>query len=93
MVQPETVLRWHRERFRLFWKHPSKADLRQPKLSSETITLIKDMARNNRRLRSGAHVRRVAQAGYSRVQTHDPKVHEARSSASSKRAEVGNLPP
>ncbi len=34
-----------------------------------------------------------AQTGYSRVQTNDPEVHEARSSASSKRAEVGDLPP
>jgi len=48
IVQPETVLRWHRERFRLFWKHTSKADARHPKLSSETIALTKDMARNNR---------------------------------------------
>ena len=52
IVQPETVLRWHRELYRLFWKHKSKADARQPKLSSETISLIKDMARNNRSLLS-----------------------------------------
>ena len=48
IVQPETVLRWHRELFRFFWKHMSKADSRQPKISSETIALIKAMARNNR---------------------------------------------
>jgi putative transposase len=48
IVQPETLLRWHRELFRLFWKHKSKADSRQPKLSPETIALIKEMARNNR---------------------------------------------
>ena len=48
IVQPETLLRWHREFFRLFWKHKSKADSRQPKLSTETIVLIKDMAMNNR---------------------------------------------
>ncbi len=30
IVQPETMLRWHRERFRLFWKHTSKADSRHP---------------------------------------------------------------
>jgi hypothetical protein len=39
IVQPETVLRWHRELFRLFWKHKSKADSRQPRLSPETIVL------------------------------------------------------
>jgi putative transposase len=48
IVQPETVLRWHRELFRLFWKHKSKADARQPRLSPETIALIKEMASNNR---------------------------------------------
>jgi putative transposase len=39
---------WHRELFRLFWKHKSKADARQPKLSLETIALIKEMASTNR---------------------------------------------
>jgi putative transposase len=48
IVQPETLLRWHRELFRFFWKHTSKADSRQPKISPETIALIKEMARNNR---------------------------------------------
>ncbi len=48
IVQPETVLRWHRKLFRLFWKQRSKAASRQPKLSPETIALIKAMVRNNR---------------------------------------------
>ncbi len=47
LVQPETLLRWHRELFRLFWKHTSKAHSSKPRLSSETITLIKQMAANN----------------------------------------------
>ena len=48
IVQPETLLRWHRGLFRLFWKRKSKADSRQPRLSPETIAWIKEMARNNR---------------------------------------------
>jgi putative transposase len=48
MVQPETLLRWHRELFHLFWKRTSRADARQPKLSPETIVLIKEMASKNR---------------------------------------------
>jgi putative transposase len=48
MVQPETVLRWHQELYRLFCKHTSKADARQPKLSLETIALIKEMVKKNR---------------------------------------------
>jgi putative transposase len=48
LVQPETLLRWHRELFRVFWKRKSKAHSRKPRLSPETITLIKEMAANNR---------------------------------------------
>ncbi len=48
LVQPETLLRWHRKLFRLFWKRKSKAHARKPKLSPETISLIKEMAANNR---------------------------------------------
>jgi putative transposase len=48
IVQPDTLLRWHRELFRLVWKHKSKALSHQPKLTPETITLIREMARNNR---------------------------------------------
>jgi putative transposase len=48
LVQPETLLRWHRELFRVFWKHKSKAHARKTRLSPETISLIKEMAANNR---------------------------------------------
>src|SRR5260221_12903295 len=48
LVQPETLLRWHRELFRLMWKHKSTAHSRKPRLAPETISLIKEMAANNR---------------------------------------------
>jgi putative transposase len=48
IVQPETLLRWHRQGFRLFWKYQSRAGSPQPKISEETVALIKDMARDNR---------------------------------------------
>ena len=48
IVQPETILRWHRELFRLFWKRKSRAHSREPRLSLETIALIKEIAANNR---------------------------------------------
>ena len=34
-------LRWHRELFRWFWKHKSKARASKPRLSPETISLIR----------------------------------------------------
>ena len=48
IVQPDTMLRWHRELFRLFWKRKSKAVSRKPKVAEETIALIREMARDNR---------------------------------------------
>ncbi len=48
LVQPETLLRWHRELFRVFWKRKSKAHSRKPRLSPEAISLIKVMATTNR---------------------------------------------
>jgi putative transposase len=48
IVQPETLLRWHRQAFRLLWKHRSKAISTRPKISPEVILLIREMAKNNR---------------------------------------------
>jgi putative transposase len=47
IVQPETLLRWHRQGFRLYWKYKSRAALPKPKISPETVALIKEMARDN----------------------------------------------
>ena len=47
-MQPDTLLRWHRELFRLYWKHKSKATSRKPKVAEETIALIREMAKDNR---------------------------------------------
>lgn len=47
IVQPETLLRWHRELFRVFWKYKSRAKARQPRVPQETIDLIKTMAKDN----------------------------------------------
>jgi hypothetical protein len=91
IVQPETLLRWHRQGFRLFWKHKSKTTSTQAKVAAETIALIKEMARNNRRLPSRTDSWRIAQAGDSRWQTNGPKVHAACASASIKGTELENL--
>jgi transposase InsO family protein len=49
LVKPDTVLRWHREGFRLLWKRKSKATKPcQPRISAETIALIRDMAARNK---------------------------------------------
>jgi len=48
IVQPETLLRWHRQGFRLFWRQKSKPKSTQAKAEAQTIALIKEMAKNNR---------------------------------------------
>ncbi len=47
IIQPDTLLRWHRQGFRLFWKRRSRSKTNQPKLNRETIDLIRRMARAN----------------------------------------------
>ncbi|GAB5491722.1 MAG: integrase core domain-containing protein [Phototrophicaceae bacterium] len=47
IVQPETLLRWHRELFRAFWRHKSKTKTRQPRVRQETIDLIQTMTKDN----------------------------------------------
>jgi putative transposase len=48
IVQPDTLLRWHRELFRLVWKRRSKTASHTPKIAAETVALIKEMAGKNR---------------------------------------------
>ncbi len=45
IVQPDTLLRWYRELFRMYWRRKSQG---KPKISSETIALIQEMAKENR---------------------------------------------
>jgi putative transposase len=44
IIQPDTLLRWHRELFRIYWRRKSQG---KPKISSETINLIRRMAVEN----------------------------------------------
>jgi len=50
IVQPDTLMRWHKQGFRLFWRIRSRASSRtpKPKLPAETIELIRQMAQANR---------------------------------------------
>ncbi len=47
IIQPDTLLRWHREGFRLFWRHKSRPKTTKPKIARETIDLIQRMAKEN----------------------------------------------
>jgi putative transposase len=47
IVQPDTLLGWHRHLFRRFWRQRSEAVSRKPKIAAETILFIKTMTRDN----------------------------------------------
>ena len=48
IVQPNTLLRWHRDLFRFYWRLKSKRKQNKPKIPPETIDLIRTMATENR---------------------------------------------
>jgi hypothetical protein len=49
LVQPETLLRWHRDLFRWFWARRSKPKSPPtPRLAAKIIALIKRMSLENR---------------------------------------------
>ena len=48
IVQPNTLLGWHRQAFRWYWRHRSKATSTKPKIAAETVALIETMACDNR---------------------------------------------
>ena len=51
IVQPDTVLRWHRELFRWVWKRRSRSKGKRgrPPLTGEIVALIKRLAKENLR--------------------------------------------
>jgi hypothetical protein len=84
IVQPDTLLRWHRELFRCYWKRKSKTRTHKPKIAAETIALIRQMARENRLwgaerirgelLKLGLHVcKRTIQKYMRAVRTKPPR--------------------
>ena len=47
IVQPDTLLRWHRQLFRLVWRRKSRPETPQARITPETIALIKQMRSDN----------------------------------------------
>ncbi len=50
LVQPDTLLHWHRRLFRRSWRRTSRstASAHRPPLAPETVALIREMAAGNR---------------------------------------------
>ncbi len=47
IVQPETVIRWHRQGFRLYWRWRSQSRPGRPKIDAEIRQLIRRMSTEN----------------------------------------------
>ena len=48
IVQPGTLLRWHRQAYRLVWRARSAAARKRPQVAAETVALIRRLAAENR---------------------------------------------
>jgi hypothetical protein len=47
VVQPETILRWHRAGFRIYWRWKSRGRPGRPKIERELRELIRRMSQEN----------------------------------------------
>jgi hypothetical protein len=47
ILKPETVVKWHRQGFKLYWRWKSRSKPGRPKVSKEIRDLIKQMAHEN----------------------------------------------
>lgn len=47
ILKPDTLLHWHRQGFRLFWRRKSRDRLGRPCLAPELVALIQQMATEN----------------------------------------------
>ena len=47
IVQPETVVGWHRRGFKLYWRWKSRGKPRRPRIEAEIHGLIRRMCREN----------------------------------------------
>src|ERR1017187_3145845 len=74
IVQPETLLRWHRAGFKALWRWRSRT---QPasRLATEAAALVRSMASSDLLWGRREDPRRTTQARRQGQQAHDPEVH------------------
>jgi len=91
IVQPETLLKWYRQGFRLFWKQKSKAKSAKAKVKAQTIALIKEIASNNR-LWGAERIRgELLKLDIRVCLPHDPEIPETGAHYKATRTELENL--
>jgi len=55
IIRPETVIRWHRQGFRAFWRWKSRSRGGRPAIPREIRDLIREMGRLNKLLEGGSN--------------------------------------
>jgi transposase InsO family protein len=89
LVQPDTVVKWHRRGFRLFWTWRSRHRTGRPTIPADVRVLIRSMSRANP-LWGASHPRRVTQARDRRQSIHRRNIHGESPPATV--ADVANIP-
>src|SRR6267378_1675464 len=64
VVQPDTILRWHRAGFRAYWRWKSRGRPGRPRVSCELRELIQRMSKENSWWGAPAHPCLIATRGY-----------------------------
>ncbi len=82
IIQPDTLMRWHQNLFRMYWRRKSQG---RPKVESETIILIQKMANENQlwgaeRIR-GELLKLGIEVSKRSIQKYMPKDRKAHSSS------------
>jgi hypothetical protein len=77
IVQPETVIRWHRRGFRAYWHWKSRNVGGRPRIDSQIRALIRRMSRENPPMGRTSNPRQIVDAwnrsrGVHRQQVHGP---------------------
>jgi putative transposase len=88
LIQPATILRWHRAGFRAFWRRRSRRSGRPP---TTRAALIREMAGQNPRWGAERIRGELLKLGNPRLQANDSEVH-ARLSTPRRRAELVDVP-
>ena len=47
LIRPETLIRWHRSGFRLYWRWKSRSRGGRPRIDAELRALIRQMSSDN----------------------------------------------
>lgn len=60
IIQPETIVRWHRAGFRYYWRWKSRLRGGRPQIEADLRALIRQMSMENPALGCAAYPRRTA---------------------------------